>query len=161
MLEYIGVTGTRLAKDSPDLRAQFATYLGLFPTATFYLGGAGGIDSHALRWLASNTLARLRIALPNRLADQPITAQEAIEYASKIADVDVYELRFGVSPDCYHLRNEHIVHRSELVIGFPAWQPTAPRDIAPHRGGTWSTLRFAESLGTPFLVSPVRLGATP
>ncbi|XVS65508.1 hypothetical protein ACQPYE_05450 [Actinosynnema sp. CA-299493] len=80
MIRNITITGTRAVgtNDSDDLNSLFNDYLAPFATAHFYIGGAAGIDTAALDWLADNTSAPLTIVVPSTIANQPESASSAI-----------------------------------------------------------------------------------
>ncbi|CAL9624858.1 hypothetical protein SUDANB95_05902 [Actinosynnema sp. ALI-1.44] len=56
-MRNITITGTRAvdANDVARLNALFNDYMAPFATAHFYIGGAAGIDTDALDWLAEYT----------------------------------------------------------------------------------------------------------
>ncbi|WP_239341709.1 hypothetical protein [Frankia sp. CiP3] len=87
----------------------------------FYVGGASGIDTLALSWLAENSQATLSVVVPCTVAQQPVEAVVAIErWASQGRLAEVVELRApSLGTVAYHARNLWMVDRSELVIGFP------------------------------------------
>ncbi|MEV5544200.1 hypothetical protein AB0L13_46160 [Saccharopolyspora shandongensis] len=148
------ITGTRATTDVRDdaLDEAFSTYLRPFAdgsAAHFYLGGAAGIDTKALHWLAENTAAGLTVAVPCTLADQPKTATDVVRHWRQRGRLtDVIELREPVlATAAYHARNRWMVDRSGFVIGFP-------RGADP-RSGTWYTLNYAASQGKPRLIVPL------
>lgn len=149
----VTVTGTRSIDglSAADLDSVFDSYLRPFadPTAHFYVGGAAGIDTAALGWLARHTSAAITIAVPCSVSDQPADAIEAISaWLAQGRITDVAELgakRLGTA--AYHARNRWMVDRSTFVIGFP--RGTNPMS------GTWYTLNYAAELGKPRLVVPM------
>ena len=78
----VTITGTRsiAAESESQLPNVFSDYLRPFadPDAHFYLGGAAGIDTVTLEWLAEHTQAFLTVVVPCTVADQPATASDAI-----------------------------------------------------------------------------------
>ncbi|MFG2625325.1 hypothetical protein [Streptomyces sp. NPDC048473] len=66
----VAITGTRSTGHRPrvEYATLFATYLGAFANSAFYGGGAKGIDSLALPWLAESTST---IVVPGTVAQQP------------------------------------------------------------------------------------------
>lgn len=153
MARNVTITGTRsvAAKSAPQLPGLFDDYLGPFadPGAHFYLGGAVGIDTAALHWLAEHTQASLTVVVPCTVADQPAAAGEAIRrWRSRGRLADVVELRADqLSTSAYHARNRWMVDRSDLVIGFTRGaEPTS---------GTWYTVNYAAEQDKPRLVVPI------
>jgi len=96
----VTITGTRDTghRQSDDYAALFACFIRPFASAatTFYLGGAVGIDSLALLWLAKETGSRLQ----KRLGE-------------------LVELGLEARTAGYHTRNRWMVDHSSFVIGFP------------------------------------------
>ncbi|NVI87018.1 hypothetical protein [Actinomadura sp. BRA 177] len=76
------ITGTRSTahRAIADYHAIFEEYLVQFelPDVRFHLGGASGVESLALVWLADETETELMVAVPAKLADQPADARDAI-----------------------------------------------------------------------------------
>lgn len=151
--DMITITGTRAVEhqDPAHLVELFATYLGPFAQAgrRFFLGGARGIDTLALTWLAQHTDSQLTVVVPRRLSDQPEAAQTATAAAQRVGRVEeVVELAaVELSADAYHARNRWMVDRSDFVIGFPHGDD--------QRSGTWYTLRYAAGQDKPRLIVPV------
>ncbi|MGW0905071.1 hypothetical protein [Streptomyces sp. NPDC002853] len=149
-MRTVAITGTRTTshRGLDEYASLFASYLGPFSDdAHFYIGGAKGIDSLALLWLAGNTSAQITIVVPGRLDQQPAEARQAIarsqDRVKDIIELKAVELR---SP-AYHERNRYMVDRSSMVAGFPhAGEP---------QSGTWQTLNYAAGLGLPRLIVPV------
>ena len=80
----IAITGTRTPGIvDEDLADRFDRYLAPFdgPASTWLLGGAGGIDTLALRWLTEHGEGDLVVAVPVAMADQPGEAGAAIRQA--------------------------------------------------------------------------------
>ena len=77
----VAVTGSRdTDRRGPDtIEHQLDALLGPFvgSGARFVLGGAAGIDTLALTWLAAAG-ARCIVAVPVAVVDQPVSAQHAI-----------------------------------------------------------------------------------
>ena len=148
---HVTITGTRSIPGESELPGLFDGYLQPFadPDAHFYLGGAAGIDTAALDWLADRSQASLTVVVPCAVADQPAAAAASIrrwQDAGRL--VEVVELgadRLGTA--AYHARNRWMVDRSGFVIGFPRGaEPTS---------GTWYTVNYAAEQGKPRLVVPV------
>ncbi len=78
----ITITGTRATGHRPpdEYDAVFSEYLAPFARETthFYVGGASGVDSLALLWLATETRSTISVAVPGTVADQPSDARQAI-----------------------------------------------------------------------------------
>lgn len=153
VVRHVTITGTRSvpAESETQLPVLFEDYLRPFarPDAHFYLGGAAGIDTAALDWLADRTQASLTVAVPCTVSDQPAAAAASIhrwQDAGRV--VEVVELgadRLGTA--AYHARNRWMVDRSGFVIGFPrGTEPTS---------GTWYTVNYAAEQGKPRLVIPI------
>jgi predicted Rossmann fold nucleotide-binding protein DprA/Smf involved in DNA uptake len=130
----------------------FAQYLAPFAAehTQFYVGGAVGIDSLALRWLAKKSRAIITVAVPATVADQPDEAQREILAASRLGRLsEVIELRHPRFPEAqaYHARNRWMVDHSDFVIAFP--QGTNGES------GTWQTIQYAAALAKPRLIVPL------
>ncbi|QFZ16945.1 hypothetical protein [Saccharothrix syringae] len=151
MIRNITITGTRAvdANDTDRLNALFNDYLAPFATAHFYIGGAAGIDTATLNWLADHTSALLTIVVPRTVADQPEAASSSITlWRARNRLTEVVELTAPVlDTAAYHARNRYMVDRSEFVIGFPQG--------VDQTSGTWYTLNYASDRGKPRLVVPV------
>ncbi|MFD7652869.1 hypothetical protein ACFV4N_02675 [Actinosynnema sp. NPDC059797] len=151
MIRNITITGTRAidANDADRLNSLFVDYLAPFAAAHFYIGGAVGIDTATLDWLAEHTSAPLTIVAPRTVADQPEVASSAItSWRSRNRLTEVVELAAPtLDTPAYHARNRYMVDRSEFVIGFPRGNDQT--------SGTWYTLNYASDQGKPRLVVPV------
>lgn len=149
----VTITGTRSITTGAEalLPGLFEDYLRPFagPDSTFHLGGAAGVDTAALDWLAEHSRAALIVVVPCTVGDQPAAAGEAIvrwQRAGRLADV--VELRAErLDPSAYHARNRWMVDRSGFVIGFPTG--------ANQTSGTWYTVNYAAEQGKPRLVVPI------
>jgi predicted Rossmann fold nucleotide-binding protein DprA/Smf involved in DNA uptake len=150
----VAVTGTRSIGDAPvnELAEAFAAYLGPFADSAshFYVGGASGVDTAALQWLATNTAAALTVVVPCRIVDQPAGSAQVIERLraeNRLADVvEMGATLLGKA--AYHARNRWMVDRAGLVIGFPRGDESVG-------GGTWYTLHYAAEQGKARLVVPL------
>lgn len=146
------ITGTRRTghRELTWFSDLFGTYLGPWATgsAHFYIGGAKGVDSLSLLWLAGNSTSRITVVVPGTVAQQPAEARQAIERCrDRIADVvelGALELR----TPAFHARNRYMVDRTQLTLGFPLAD-------AGGTSGTWQTLNYAASQGKPRLIVPV------
>lgn len=146
------ITGTRSTthRELPWFRDLFCTYLAPFATedAHFCIGGAVGIDSLSLLWLAENSKSRITIVVPGTVEEQPAEARQAIAWCrDQIAEI--IELRAAkLQTQAYHARNRWMVDRAALVIGFPL-------EGAEGSSGTWQTINYGASQGKPRLIVPV------
>ncbi|MFI6285868.1 hypothetical protein ACIBCM_14105 [Streptomyces sp. NPDC051018] len=148
----VAITGTRqTGHREPGWYAErFGTFLGPWATdgAHFFIGGAIGIDSLTLLWLAGNSTSRITIVVPGTVAQQPAEARQAIERCrdriARIVELGAADLR----TPAYHARNGYMVDRAQMVIGFPL-------DRSEAASGTWQTLDYAASQGKPRLIVPV------
>ncbi|WP_285493118.1 hypothetical protein [Actinomadura sp. NBRC 104425] len=147
------ITGTRSTghRAAHEYRALFEEYVRPFARrgARFHLGGAKGIDSLALLWLADETEADLIVAVPAKLADQPPAARDAVAAARAAGRLgELVELGGEPRTPGYHARNRWMVDRSDFVIGFP-------RAGADASSGTAYTLAYAAERGLPRLIVPI------
>jgi predicted Rossmann fold nucleotide-binding protein DprA/Smf involved in DNA uptake len=148
---HVTITGTRSVPAESQLPGLFDDYLRPFaaPDAHFYLGGAVGIDTAALDWLAENSHASLTVVVPCKVADQPVAAAASIHRqrdAGRLAEVvELGADRLGTA--AYYARNRWMVDRSSFVIGFPRGADTT--------SGTWYTVNYAAQQGKPRLIAPV------
>ncbi len=149
-MRTVTITGTRETghKTFAEYADLFEQYLEpLAPAAHFYLGGAVGIDSLALLWLADRTSAAITVVAPGTLSQQPAEAREAVARTrgriTEIVELAAAELR---SP-AYHARNRWMVDRTSMTIGFPhATEPST---------GTWQTINYTAEQRKPRLIVPV------
>lgn len=154
MERTVAITGTRSIGDAPvdELGEAFEAYLRPFagPAAHFYVGGAPGVDTAALQWLAKNSDAALTVVVPCRIVDQPAASAEVIDRLrgeDRLAGVvEMGATLLGKA--AYHARNRWMVDHCGLVIGFP-------RGEASVGGGTWYTLNYAAEQGRARLVVPL------
>lgn len=148
-MRRVAITGTRKTEHRPldEYGRLFAAYLAPFADgARFYIGGARGIDTLTLLWLAEHTDAALTVVAPGLLRQQPAEARDAVY---RLGDrVDLVELgATELRTPAYHARNRHMVDHAELTIGFPHGdEPTS---------GTWQTLNYTAEQGKPRLIVPV------
>lgn len=154
MERSVAISGTRSIGDAPvdELAEAFEAYLRPFSGSTthFYVGGASGVDTAALQWLAKNSEAVLTVVVPCRIVDQPVGSAEVIDRLhgeERLADVvEMGATLLGKA--AYRARNRWMVDRSGLVIGFPRGEESAG-------GGTWYTLNYAAEQGKARLVVPL------
>lgn len=154
MERSVAITGTRSIGDAPvdEVAEAFDAYLRPFSDSAthFYVGGASGVDTAALQWLAKNSEAALTVVVPCRIVDQPVGSTEVIDRLraeERLADV----IEMGATllgKAAYHARNRWMVDHSGLVIGFPRGDESVG-------GGTWYTLNYAAEHGKVRLVVPL------
>lgn len=153
----IAITGTRQVESREEILDELLERVltpfahALSPDRGWLLGGAAGVDTLALRFLAGFDSGRLTVAVPVRTTDQPADAQAVITRARAAGRVDrIVELGHpeGIGQPAFTARNFWLVEHSDLVIGFPL----AATDDG---SGTWETLNYAAELGKPYLVAPL------
>lgn len=153
MSHAVTITGSRYTghRAAAEYQLLFDAYLRPFAGkgSHFYVGGAAGIDTLALDWLAEHTPAALTVVVPCTLADQPESARQTVLSATRSAQrmslVELGAPRLGA--EAYHARNRWMVDRSNLVIGFP-------RGENP-RSGTWYTIHYGAEQARPRLIVPI------
>ncbi|QOV41086.1 hypothetical protein IM697_10090 [Streptomyces ferrugineus] len=146
----MAITGTRNTghRSLNEYARLFAGYLGPFANgAHFYIGGAKGIDSLSLLWLAGSTTADITIVVPGTVDQQPAVAEQAVTLTrgriKKIVELRASELK----PPAYHARNRWMVDHAGMTIGFPHGDEPS--------SGTWQTLNYTAGQGKPRLIVPV------
>ena len=152
MTRAVTITGTRSTghRGLDSYAELFTRYLAPFAgdQTRFYIGGAVGIDSLSLLWLAGNTHAQITIVVPGTVRQQPPEAQQAITRSSgRITEVVELQAAELGSP-AFHARNRWMVDHSDIVIGFPLIGPQGT-------AGTWQTLNYGAEQGKPHLIVPV------
>jgi predicted Rossmann fold nucleotide-binding protein DprA/Smf involved in DNA uptake len=155
MAMSVAITGSRElgSRRAADVTDAFDALLLPFARAgaRWVLGGAAGIDTMALDWLAGlDHPGDVLIAVPATVADQPREAQVSIRRAGdRGLAVTVVELCHpsGAGPAAWTARNRYMVDQSQVVIGFPA------TDV-PDRSGTWETLEYARRRHRALLTVP-------
>lgn len=153
MPHAVTITGSRNTwhRTATEYRMMFDAYLQPFAGSGshVYLGGAEGIDTLALDWLAQHAQAALTVVVPCTLADQPDQARQTVRDAARCAGrVSLVELGAPqLDEDAYHARNRWMVDRSDLVIGFPHGDDP--------RSGTWYTIRYGAEQSRPRLIVPI------
>jgi predicted Rossmann fold nucleotide-binding protein DprA/Smf involved in DNA uptake len=146
------ITGTRQTghRELAWFGDLFGAYLRPWatPDAQVYIGGARGVDSLSLLWLAGNSRSRITVVVPGTVAQQPAEARQAIERCrdriAEVVELGAAELR----TPAYHARNRWMVDRAQMVIGFPLAGPEG-------QSGTWQTLNYAAAQGKPRLIVPI------
>ncbi|MFI6683383.1 hypothetical protein [Streptomyces sp. NPDC050485] len=150
IMRAVAITGTRTTghRTLDDYANLFTAYLQPFADdAHFYIGGAQGIDSLTLLWLAENTDADITIVTPGTVDQQPDEARQAITRTRDRIE-DIVELRAAeLHTPAYHARNRWMVDHASMTIGFPhATEPST---------GTWQTINYTAEQGKPRLIVPV------
>jgi len=148
----VTITGTRSTghRELAWYAELFTRFLGPFASdqARFHIGGAKGIDSLSLLWLADNSKAKITIVAPGTIAQQPAEARQAIQRCRERI-TEIVELRAEeLGTPAYHTRNRWMVDRSDMVIGFPLDGPEGT-------SGTWQTVNYGAQQGKPRLIVPV------
>jgi predicted Rossmann fold nucleotide-binding protein DprA/Smf involved in DNA uptake len=149
----VTITGSRCTehREPTQYELLFSAYLRPFAgqDSTVYVGGALGIDTLALDWLAEHTSAALTVVVPCTLADQPEQARQSVlsatRHAQRVSLVELGAPRLGA--EAYHTRNRWMVDRSDFVIGFPHGDDP--------RSGTWYTIHYGANQGKPRLIVPI------
>jgi hypothetical protein len=134
----VALTGHRNYVD----RAAMYRALDKIKAEKYYLGGARGFDTDALEYLAKTQPATIRtVVVPNRLIDQPTSAQEATRiYASEVIEMK------NTGPGRYQVRNRYMVDHADRLEAFYDGRQT---------GGTVNTMNYAESKGVPVDINPL------
>lgn len=126
----IAFTGNR------DYSDRAALYRGLddLKADRYYFGGARGADTDALEYISkTQPLSERIVVVPNRLEDQPATAQAVIrDHASFVIELK------NEGPGRFQARNMYMVDRADQVVAF-----TDGRES----GGTYNTIQYAKSQG--------------
>jgi len=149
----VTITGARAVEhlSAAELVEVFVDYVLPFAVAEarFFVGGAVGVDTAALEWLAEETKAEVTVVVPRTVRDQPDQASAAIlkwhgaGRLAELVELDIDE----VGIDAYLARNRWMVDKSDLVIGFPR--------SGDQGSGTGYTLGYAASQGKALLVVPI------
>lgn len=150
MTRAVTITGTRSTghRSLDEYATLFASYLGPFvDDGHFYVGGAKGIDSMALLWLAGTSNATVTVVAPGTLEQQPADARQAVartrDRVSEVIELAAVELNTAA----FHARNRWMVDRSDMTIGFPL--------NAAGSSGTWQTLDYTAEQEKARLIVPV------
>lgn len=154
MPETITITGSRatLHRDSAEYHEMFAEYLAPFARegTLFYIGGAIGIDTETLLWLADTAPSSIIVVVPDTAENQPAAARRAIASTRLRGRLtELIELHDDRHPSIasYRFRNRWMVDHSEFVIAFPRGQ-----DLTR---GPWYTTNYAAEQGKPRLIVPI------
>jgi predicted Rossmann fold nucleotide-binding protein DprA/Smf involved in DNA uptake len=150
----ITITGSRATahRRPAEYHAIFAEYLAPFAgdDTGFYIGGAIGIDTETLLWLADEASSAITVVVPSTAAGQHAIARHAItitrERGRLAGLVELHDDRHP-STEAYHSRNRWMVDHSEFVIAFPHGE-----DLTR---GTWHTANYAAKQGKPRLIIPI------
>ncbi len=134
----IAITGHRVY---PDRSALFSG-LDRFRAREYYFGGARGVDSDALQYIARTQPNSIRtVVVPNRVIDQPTGARAVIRANA----TRVIELR-NTGADRYMIRNRFMVDRATRLQAFYDYRG---------RGGTYNTIEYANSIGRNVTIQPM------
>lgn len=154
MTRAVVISGSRSTEHRPpaDYAALFGEFVAPFVAdgTVVYIGGAQGIDSLALAWLATHTDGRVVVAAPGTVSGQPAEARAAIAAAlAHSKRVEVIELRHPDFPStaAYHSRNRWMVDRAELLLAFPHGNDPL--------SGTLYTVNYAADRGLPRIIVPI------
>lgn len=153
MARTVTITGSRCTDHrSPEhFQKLFSLYLAPFAQrdSHFYIGGAVGIDTLTLSWLAANTRCSITVVVPCTVEAQPQEASQAIRlWDTKRRLTEVVELGAPqLGSAAYHARNRWMVDHSEFVVGFPLDNDQS--------SGTWYTLNYAAGQDKPRLIVPI------
>ena len=130
--DVIAISGHRVYPD------RSALYSGLdrLHARRYYLGGARGVDTDALNYLADTQPGSIRhVVVPNRVIDQPAAAQAAIKKNATV----ITELK-NTGRNRFQLRNRFMVDRSQRLSAFYDGRKS---------GGTYNTIKYARMRGKP------------
>ena len=136
--DVIAITGHR---DYPD-RASLFRGLDQLRAKRYLFGGARGVDSDALEYIARTQPATTRtVVVPNRLIDQPkLTIPITNKYSTSVIELG----NFG--PGRFMTRNKYLVDNSDHVRAFYDFRG---------KGGTFNTIEYSKLSGKPFSIQPM------
>lgn len=136
--DIIAISGHRQYAD----RASLFRGLDQLKARTYILGGAQGIDSDALEYLAKTQPHSLRtVVVPNRLVDQPkLTIPITKKYSTSIIELGRSD------PGRYMNRNRYMVDYSKHLRAFYDFRKS---------GGTYNTIEYARNIGRPLSITPM------
>ena len=131
---FDGVTAFTGHRDYADPAVLYSR-LDHLNSKSYMFGGARGIDSDALTYLAQTQPNSERIVVvPNTVKTQPLEAQHATNnYAAKVIELK------NTGTDRYFIRNKYMVNNSKRLEAFSEMRKT---------GGTQQTINYANSRGT-------------
>ena len=135
----IAITGHRVYPD----RAALYTGLDRYQAKEYLFGGAQGVDTDALDYIAKTQPRAVRtVVVPNRVINQPAVAQAAIrQHATRVVELG------NTGADRYMIRNRYMVDRSTRVEAFYDFRGS---------GGTYNTIKYARSVGRDITVQPMQ-----
>ncbi len=136
--DIIAITGHRVYPD----RASLFRGLDQLQARTYLFGGAQGIDTDALEYIAKTQPHSLRtVIVPNRLVDQPsITIPITKKYSTSVLELG------QTGPGRYMNRNRYLVNNSNHLRAFYDFRKS---------GGTYNTIRYARNTGKPLSITPM------
>jgi hypothetical protein len=122
----------------------------------FYVGGARGMDTKAFVYVLENCIVTVNVVVPFELSDQPREFKDAYRKYKKDPAfkkrIKLIELRSGLKGGAVaramHLRNEHMIDHSQLLVANPL-------ERYESTGGTWQSIRYAERVGVPRLIASI------
>jgi hypothetical protein len=123
--------------------------------AKFKVGGAIGMDHHALGYLIElGKASNVTIVVPGRLEQQPESVKPRI-YGAISEGALLVQLQAPDFPSAgaYHDRNRWMLNRSEFGLFYPL--------MGQHKGGTHELLKEAQRRDMPRTVVPVPGGLAP
>ncbi len=136
--DIIAISGHRLYPD----RAALFQGLDQLKARTYLFGGAQGIDTDALEYIAKTQPHSLRtVIVPNRLVDQPkLTIPITNKYSTSVVELG------QTGPGRYMNRNRYLVNHSNHLRAFYDFRKS---------GGTYNTIEYARNTGRPLSITPM------
>lgn len=136
--DIIAISGHR---QYPDRAALFKG-LDQLGARTYLFGGARGIDSDALEYIAKTQPHSLRtVIVPNRLIDQPkLTIPITNKYSTSVIELG------KTGPGRYMNRNRYLVNNSNHLRAFYDFRKS---------GGTYNTIEYARNTGRSLSITPM------
>lgn len=136
--DVIAISGHRVYPD----RAALFRGLDQLKARTYILGGARGVDSDALEYLAKTQPHSIRtVVVPNRLIDQPkLTIPITKKYSTSVIELG------KTDPGRYMNRNRYLVDHSKHLRAFYDYRQS---------GGTYNTIQYARNIGRPLSITPM------
>lgn len=130
---FSGITAFTGHRDYGDPAVLYSR-LDQLNSRAYMFGGARGIDSDALTYIAQTQPESQRIVVvPNTVSVQPAEAQHAIKnYATEVVELK------NTGTNRYFIRNRYMVINSNRLEAFYDGRKT---------GGTYQTINFATSRG--------------
>lgn len=129
-----GFTGSRDITDDEALKIQ--EELRKINASAYVTGACIGVDQLIAEFV--------HVAWPNRKnviivpANRSRVNMKFVDYMSRQENTEIIYMPPGTS---YAHRNQAIVDRSDVLVGFPAYRES---HVASQRSGTWQTIRKAK-----------------